>query len=209
MNTATLARTAGRALRRNLTGPGAPARIGTALVVVGTLCSQHPNLAFARVARKDFCSALFPNWRFFAPNPAQHDYHFLYRTLDHEGGTSTWRPLEVIVGRRPHQLFWFPGRRPEKAVFDIGSDLLPALEKGFDVVTQLPSYRILVAFFRAEIGRADGAAAVKGFQLTLVRAAGYDESEEPEVIFTSPYTPLRPHLRPRPAAGRRPQPAAA
>ncbi|WP_174856197.1 hypothetical protein [Streptomyces otsuchiensis] len=203
MNTATAARTAGQVLRRTLTGPGAPARIGAALLVAGTLCSQHPSVAFARVSRKDFCGGLLPNWRFFAPNPAQHDYHFLYRTLNESGETSDWQPLEVIVGRKPHQVLWFPGRRPEKAVFDIGSDLLPSLDKGFEVLVHLPSYRMLVAYFRAEI-RASGNQDVKGFQFTLARAAGYDESEEPEIIFVSPYTPMHPGARPatRRRAGR-------
>ena len=197
MNTPGIARSAGDVLRRNLTGPGAVARAIGALVVVGTLCSQHPNHAFGRIARKDTFSGLFPNWRFFAPNPAQHDYHFFYRTLDEARETSAWQPVDVIEGRRLRQALWFPGRRPEKAVFDIGSELISHLDKGFAVVTRLPAYRMLVGYLRREI-RETGTADVKGFQFTLVRAGGYDESEEPEVVFVSPYTPMCPEDRPAP-----------
>ncbi|GAB3108902.1 hypothetical protein GCM10027160_07420 [Streptomyces calidiresistens] len=199
-NIAIAGRAAGRAVRRVVTGPGAAARIGAALVLVGTLSAQHPNPSFGRIARRDTFSAFLPNWRFFAPNPAQHDYHFFYRTLNTAGETSGWRPVEVIAGRRLHQILWFPGRRPEKAIFDIGTELLITLDKGFDALTRLPAYRMLVGFLRDEIARGEERGsrdgnpehAVKGFQFTLARAAGYDDSEEPEVIFVSPYTPMRP-----------------
>jgi hypothetical protein len=48
---------------------------------------------------------------------------------------------------------------------------------------------MLVRFLRQRI-REDGAAeGVKGFQFTLVRATGYEETD-PEVVFVSPYTPM-------------------
>jgi hypothetical protein len=179
-----------RGAARLFTGPGGAARVAAGLVLLGTVCSQHPNHAFGRVMRLDTFSAVLPNWRFFAPNPAQHDFHFYYRTLDRAGATSPWRPVDVIAGRRPHQILWFPGRRPEKAVFDLGGELLQSLDEGFAAARERPGYRLLCAFLRAEIERA-GAQDVKGFQFTLVRAAGHDESEEPRVLLVSPYTPMR------------------
>lgn len=179
-------------LSRAFTGPGGVTRAVSAAVLIGTLAAQHPNPVFNRAQRIDMFSALFPNWRFFAPTPAQHDYHFLYRTLNHEGETSPWRMVEVIAGRKLPQIFWFPGRRPEKAVFDICTELISSLDKGFDHVVKLPAYRLLRAFLRDRIQRAADVPAkdVKGFQFTLVRATGYDESTEPEVIFVSPYTTM-------------------
>ncbi|WP_069813902.1 hypothetical protein [Streptomyces sp. TP-A0874] len=193
-------------LKRALTGPGAVTRVATAAVLFGTLAAQHPNPGFNRVQRSDIFSALYPNWRFFAPTPAQHDYHFFYRTLDHSGETSKWRLVDVISGRKFRQIAWFPGRRPEKAVFDICSELITSIDKGFDEIVPLPAYRMLVNFLRREIGQAPGASGVKGFQFTLTRATGYDESNEPEIIFVSPYTPMaedesvsRPRTRVTPA----------
>jgi hypothetical protein len=177
------------ALSRAFTGPGGLTRAAGAALLLGTLSAQHPNPLFNRAQKMDIFSALFPNWRFFAPTPAQHDYHILYRTLNHEGETSAWRMVEVIVGRKLTQIFWFPGRRPEKAVFDIVTELTTQLDKGFGGMKKLPSYRMLVRFLRQRI-REDGAAeGVKGFQFTLVRATGYEETD-PEVVFVSPYTPM-------------------
>ncbi|RKN11095.1 hypothetical protein D7319_07245 [Streptomyces radicis] len=177
------------ALARPFRGPGAALRVAAGLALLGTVCSQHPNPAFGRVMRWDAFSALFPNWRFFAPNPAQHDFQFHYRTLSHAGETSEWCPVEVIAGRMPHQIAWFPGRRPEKAVFDLGSEVIQALDKGFSHAVHVPAYRLLRAYLADEVERS-GRRDVKGFQFTLVRTAGYDESEEPEVVFVSPYTPM-------------------
>ncbi|WP_181446672.1 hypothetical protein [Streptomyces sp. NTH33] len=179
-------------LARALTGPGALTRVATAALLFGTLAAQHPNPGFHRVQRLDIFSALFPNWRFFAPTPAQHDYHFFYRTLDHSGETSKWKLVDVISGRKFRQIVWFPGRRPEKAVFDICSELITALDKGFDAIVPLPAYRILANYLRHEIGQTPGSATIKGFQFTLTRATGYDNSNEPDIIFVSPYTPMSP-----------------
>lgn len=186
-------------LRSTFTGPGGLSRLAVALMLVGTTASQHPNPGFSRVMRIDLFSAMFPNWRFFAPEPAQHDYHFFYRTLDEAGRTSSWKLVDVIAGRRTHQIAWFPGRRPEKAVFDICSELITALDKGFDELVKLPAYRLLQNFLRHEIQRS-GADGVKGFQFTLTRATGYDDTHDPEIIFVSPYTPLKDPLGKHPAA---------
>ncbi|RAJ66736.1 hypothetical protein K378_02909 [Streptomyces sp. Amel2xB2] len=199
--TGTLLRTARGArsgLSQAFTGPGGLTRAAGAALLLGTLSAQHPNPLFNKAQKIDIFSAMFPNWRFFAPTPAQHDYHILYRTLNHDGETSSWRMVEVIVGRRLPQIFWFPGRRPEKAIFDIVTELITQLDKGFSGMMKLPSYRMLCAFLRHRIredgereggAAADGSEGVKGFQFTLVRATGYEESD-PEVVFVSPYTPM-------------------
>lgn len=172
------------------TGPGGLTRAAGAALLLGTLSAQHPNPLFNKAQKMDIFSAMFPNWRFFAPTPAQHDYHILYRTLNQEGETSPWRMVEVIVGRKLPQMFWFPGRRPEKAVFDIVTELITQLDKGFSGMMKLPSYRMLCAYLRHRIREDGNAEGVKGFQFTLVRATGYEESD-PEVVFVSPYTPMK------------------
>ncbi|WP_037808412.1 hypothetical protein [Streptomyces sp. NRRL S-1448] len=177
-------------LKDVFTGPGATARIAGAALLVGTLAVQHPNPTFNRLQLKDTFS-LLPNWRFFAPEPAMHDYHFFYRTLNAAGETSPWQAVDVIAGRRFQQIFWFPGRRAEKAVFDICSEMLQLLDKGFPVIVRTPGYAVIVAYLRKRI-RAEAAVEVKGFQFALARATGYDTSTTPEMIFVSPYTPMDP-----------------
>jgi hypothetical protein len=120
-----------------------------------------------------------------------HDYHLLYRTLSHDGESSRWKSVDVITGRKLTQIAWFPTRRPEKALFDVCSDVLYFIDKGFPVVTRTPGYRVLVAYLRRRM-REDGVEDAKGFQFTLVRAAGYDTAETPETIFVSPLTPMKP-----------------
>ncbi|MFI6818283.1 hypothetical protein ACIBG7_38215 [Nonomuraea sp. NPDC050328] len=175
-------------LARHFGGPAGTARLVAGLALLGTACSQHPHEAFSRVIRFDRFAALFPNWRFFAPTPAQHDFQFYYRTLDVAGQTSEWRPVELIVGRRPHQILWFPERRAEKAVFDLGAEILRYLDRAFGTARTQPAFRLLTGYIRSEIERS-GPPGVKGFQFTLVRNAGYDDGEEPEILFVSPYTP--------------------
>ncbi|MYU26019.1 hypothetical protein [Streptomyces sp. SID8352] len=190
MSTPRLPRATGSLLTRAFGGTDGKVRLVAGLTFLGVVCSQHPNPVFDRVQRLDPLSSVFPNWRFFAPTPAQHDFQFYYRTLDEAGETSDWTALEVIQGRRARQFLWFPERRSEKAVYDLGSEILRVLDRGFEVAVTLPSFRILRRFFREEIGRS-GTPDVKGFQFALIRSSGYDEAEEPEIIFLSPYTPMR------------------
>ncbi|MFD8086123.1 hypothetical protein ACFV4F_31005 [Kitasatospora sp. NPDC059722] len=182
-------------------GKGAAWRIAGAAMLLGTLATQHPHPAFNRLQLKDTFS-LLPNWRFFAPTPAMHDYHFLYRTLGADGTTSPWEGLDVIEGRKPWQIAWFPTRRPEKAVFDICSEILHVIDKGFAVVTRTSAYRTLTEYLRATIHERGDAADVRGFQFALARATGYDRTQDPEMVFVSPYTPLDPADARRPLAAR-------
>ncbi|MFD0270464.1 hypothetical protein ACFVGY_28465 [Streptomyces sp. NPDC127106] len=192
-------------MKKAFTGPGATARIAGAALLVGTLAAQHPNPTFNRIQRKD-TFALLPNWRFFAPEPAVHDYHFFYRTLNTAGERSPWQPVDLIAGRRFHQILWFPGRRAEKAVYDICSEILQILDKGFSTIVRTPGYRVITAFLREWID-AEASGDIKGFQFALARATGYDTSTAPEMMFVSPYTPMDPasapvRLRSRQRGGR-------
>ena len=177
-------------LKSLFTGPGAAARIGASAMLVATLATQHPNPVFNRIQVRDHFSVL-PNWKFFAPNPATHDYHYLYRTLDVEGNTSRWRDIELIADRKMHQAIWFASRRSEKAVFDVCSEILQRMDKGFDAIKSTASYRLLVEFIRREIRESSSdVSSIKGFQISMVRASGHDHEEEPEFLFVSPYVPM-------------------
>lgn len=94
---------------------------------VATLLSQHPDPSLDRVRRLDdqFGNSLIPNWRFFAPTPAVEDVHILYRFADESRTSHTpWREADTISPRKWHQMFWFPRRRFEKAVFDMHQTLV-------------------------------------------------------------------------------------
>jgi hypothetical protein len=126
------------------------------------------------------------------PHPGTHDYYVIYRTMDHAREPSRWRGLDLIAGRSPQQLAWYPARRREKAVFDIAVELLPVLDRGFPAITRTPAYRLLEAHLTCRIRAEDPAGEVAGYQIALVKASGYDTSEKPSLIMASPYTPLTP-----------------
>ncbi|MER6294595.1 hypothetical protein ACWDMR_27650 [Streptomyces althioticus] len=177
-------------LKEALTGPGAVTRLAGAALLVTTLAAQHPNPAFERAREKDLFS-LVPNWKFFAPNPATHDYHYLYRTLDENRTTSPWIELDLIQNRKMSQAFWFSSRRTEKAVFDICTAIIKNIAKGSDP-TGTPPFRVLSEFIRKQIREAPNVTDVRGFQFAVVRAAGHDESEDPEVLYVSTYQAMDP-----------------
>lgn len=174
-------------------GEGAPWRIAGAAALLLTLAGQHPHRDFSRVRTKDYLS-LLPNWRFFAPNPATFDYHFLYRTVDADGSASTWHDVSGIVDRKPMHLFWFPTRRADKGVFDACHEILPCLDQGFSVASRTPGYRLIIEHVRTRItSQGTPAGDVRGFQFALTSGAGYDTGHKPRLMFLSPYVPLDPH----------------
>ena len=185
-------------LREAFTGPGAMTRVVGATVLVATVAAQHPHPAFEGARHKDTFSVL-PNWKFFAPNPATHDFHYLYRTLDHSGTTSPWAELEVSSQRKLRDAFWFPKRRLEKGVFDICSMILSGLGRGEDP-SGTPAFELLTNFVKKVVRDRPDVNDIKGFQIALVSAAGHDDTEEPEVLFVSTYQPLNPRTPARTSA---------
>ncbi|MFG2313149.1 hypothetical protein ACGFS9_31445 [Streptomyces sp. NPDC048566] len=188
------------AVSRLFTGPGGLTRAACSGMLLGTLATQHPSTElFGRVQRIDRTAVMFPNWRFFAPTPARHDYQFLYRTLSYDRETSKWRTVQAIAERRLSQIVWFPGRRTEKAIFDACQQVINVLDDGFTVAEHNPAYRMLREFIRNRIDRSE-TTGIKGFQFALARAAGYDTAEEPQIVFVSPYIPLQPQPPPAPTS---------
>lgn len=86
-------------------------------LAVSALC-QFGN-PLGRLLRQVDACYLIPQWTFFAPRPAMHDYWFLYRDQLGNGAVTRW--FEVPL-RRTHFLIaplWNPYRRHNKALFDI------------------------------------------------------------------------------------------
>lgn len=62
---------------------------------------------------------LLPQYHFFCPVPARHDYHLLVRTIDARGVTSAWRQAMGPPPRRWHNIGWNPDRRAYKSLCDL------------------------------------------------------------------------------------------
>ncbi|MGP3947278.1 hypothetical protein [Streptomyces sp. 7N604] len=157
-----------------------------------TLLSQHPLRTFDRLRRYDHVGLLIPNWRFFAPEPARHDFHLLFRTLSVTDEESPWKAASRIHERKWRQVVWFPGRRQEKGVFDTCNEIVGVVGKKDVKIVDTAVYRLLRDFVIRRIREEEDErhAAIKGFQFLVVQYSGHDDSEDPQYAFISPFVPL-------------------
>ncbi|HEV7826885.1 MAG TPA: hypothetical protein VGD11_10455 [Mycobacteriales bacterium] len=164
---------------------------GLAAWLAVTALGQHPVGLFDRVRRHDTFGLLIPNWRFFAPEPAQHDFHVLHRVLTAEGTETPWAQTSHIAPRTWVQTVWFPGRRREKAVFDVCNELLGLVRLRDVDVTTVPCFAMLREFVAAAV-RAEhaGGRPPQGFQFLVARHTGHDEEHDPDYLLVSPFIPL-------------------
>ncbi|MFI9105453.1 hypothetical protein ACIGXA_33585 [Streptomyces fildesensis] len=165
---------------------------GLAMWFVGTAASQHPNGVFDRVRNHDKVGLLLPNWRFFAPEPAQHDFHVLHRVLTADGSQTRWEQTTSIAPRRWTQMVWFPDRRREKGLFDVCAELISLMNiPGLDT-TGFPVFRVLRDFVALAVHEEyAGQELPQGLQFVIARHTGHDQDHEPDYIFLSPFVPLR------------------
>ena len=120
----------------------------------------------------------------------------MHRTLDINGNESKWKENYKAKQRRFWQIFWFPDRRADKAVFDVISELLPLLKRDKNVVLNSIPFRMLSNFVKHRINQ--DLSKLKGFQFIIVSTSGYeylsasegDKFEEPKEILISPFIPL-------------------
>lgn len=153
-----------------------------------TALGQHPSRSFDRVRKLDKPGVLLPNWRFFAPEPAVHDFRLLHRIRREDGTVGEWTETVQIARRHVGQSIWFPDRRRDKAINDLCNEIISLLAAQQTQISRFPCYRLLREHLELVIRR-DSPEAV-GFQWLVARTAGYDETEEPSYLFASPYQRL-------------------
>jgi hypothetical protein len=162
-----------------------------ALWFTATAFSQHPNRNFDLLRRMDPFGTWIPNWRFFAPEPSQHDYSVLHRVLTADDKQTPWVETIPIETRRWSHAVWFPARRQDKALFDVCSRIIPVMSEDPEDAQKMYEYRLLKEFVehrvRAEYADQDSP---QGFQFLLAMHGGYDEDVTPEYLFVSKFIPL-------------------
>lgn len=170
---------------------------GLSVVLAGwftaTLVSQHPHRVFDRLRQFDRIGAI-PNWRFFAPLPAQHDYVVLYRTVGEDGEVSPWRRPEEGRTHRWSAAVWSPGRRHTKAALMVCGQISGMLSTaGGEQVRRTAQYRVLRAYIRQEVlTRARGRERpLASFQFLVAKSGGHDHRVRPRFLFASPVIPLK------------------
>ncbi|TYB39240.1 hypothetical protein FXF50_08330 [Micromonospora sp. AP08] len=169
----------------------AGACVGLGAWFVASVLTQHPQRIFDKVRRHDPTGTLLPDWRFFAPEPAQHDFVLLCRTLNADGSESAWVNVVDTSPRAWTHGFWYPARRLDKAVHDLCDQLTRQLGLLGDDGTDSPAYALMRGLVRRHVCRATaGGVSPRGFQFVIARSSGYDEREEPEYVYLSRFEPL-------------------
>ncbi|OZM71979.1 hypothetical protein CFN78_17745 [Amycolatopsis antarctica] len=156
-----------------------------------TAASQHPQRIFDRMREFDPTGLIVANWRFFAPEPARHDFHLLHRVQSADGFQGPWEETTTIAPRAAVQTVWFPGRRREKALFDLCNELLVHLgTPGLDI-TRSPSFALLRDFVDVTVRERHRAGpAPRGFQFLIARHTGHEQDLDPDYLLVSPFVPL-------------------
>jgi len=87
-----------------------------ALWILATVAQQIP--VFRPIFRERDVGLLVPEYRFFAPNPIQGDFHLLFRDIYTDGTAGAWTEVCRLRRRRLLDAIWHPEKRERKALFD-------------------------------------------------------------------------------------------
>ncbi|MEU8824759.1 hypothetical protein [Streptomyces sp. NPDC048636] len=139
----------------------------------------------------DPANVSLPISTFFAPNPGSTDTHLLMRNRLADGSVSEWTEQPMTQTRAARQMVWHPGRRSEKAMLDIVTNLTAVLreERRVEYVQMTVPYLSLLNFVTHHCAHVPDAAQV---QFLLVSSAGCDEDEEPTTLLASAFHDIEP-----------------
>ena len=152
--------------------------------VASTLVAQISPPTYARIAKVDPFGSMIPNWRFFAPNPAKHDYRVAYRCLYHDGTEGTWDDSEDCEPRKWTHGFWFPDRRRNKAISDTSSNLLRAISANRYGAERSAEYQLLCQWIK-KVAVERSSKPVEGVQFSIARDPGFDDNDYALFLFIS------------------------
>jgi hypothetical protein len=88
--------------------------------------------------------SLIPQWHFFAPHAAEHDFYILYRDADEQNRLSDWQEVKTLTERSWWTFLWNPHKRRNKAVFDVSTELLNHLGAKDEYIEYSVSYLALL-----------------------------------------------------------------
>ncbi|EIE98534.1 DUF5819 family protein [Saccharomonospora glauca] len=148
--------------------------------------------------KKSFWDRLYlvvADWRFFAPNPGIHDHHLLMRDKLSDGTLTEWTEIRTVEERTLRHAVWHPHRRAEKTVFDTAAELLRFIGQhgpmngNADPTVQLSvPYLTLLAHVTTRRHHPDAVQT----QFLIAVSGGYDEEDEPTMVFLSEFHALSP-----------------
>jgi hypothetical protein len=160
-----------------------------------SVMGQDPFRREDRVRKWDKLSLVVPVWRFFAPNPGIHDYHLLCRDELASGEVTEWKEVCTVEARTPRHIFWHPHRRSEKVLFDITAEVLRFIGETTDLDAPRANRDLqfsvpYITLLNYVSGQHPHQPDAERTQFLLAASAGYDENEEPTMLFLSEFHPL-------------------
>ncbi|WGH83614.1 hypothetical protein [Auritidibacter ignavus] len=136
------------------------------------------------VRRVDPTGLYIPDWRFFAPTPAEHEYHLLYRHELNEEELTPWQEIGFSQRRSLLHLIWAPHRRSEKGLFDAVSELIQTT-KGTKNLASMKITPAYLALLNVVTHQAQAPAGARKVQFLIIRAAEYEPTVIPDPLFLS------------------------
>jgi hypothetical protein len=148
--------------------------------VLATIGLQLPR-ARAWLRERDTC-LLLPEYRFFAPRPAQGDFHILFQDTYADGTASEWTEIIPPTKRRLTHAIWNPYKRERKVLFDAANLIIILGNTKPQPVMELSTPYILILNYISSIPRTPRA---EFTQFKLLMSYGWWTTRRSRVIFLS------------------------
>ncbi|SRR6266566_465517 len=148
-----------------------------------SVASQLPTQLSQRIQKLDVFN-MIPRWNFFAPTPGMYDVNLLFRDRLPDGALTRWREVPRSTPPRFINPVWNPGRRHNKAVFDVTRHLADQSSRYRDtpIQVQLSVPYIAILNFVSNLSRPYQACQT---QFLLMQSYDRASTNEPSVIFLS------------------------
>jgi hypothetical protein len=146
--------------------------------VISVLCLL-PSLR-DHIRRRDVLT-LIPEWKFFAPNPGQWDYHLVYRDQLPGGILTDWTEVAEVTPRAWWNAVWNPAKRGNKALADCVVVMAKHIVAEDGVIEASVPYLTLLNYISSlpRLGRTEYT------QFALIQFHARGSREEPELLFVS------------------------
>ncbi|GHO97534.1 hypothetical protein KSF_075820 [Reticulibacter mediterranei] len=136
---------------------------------------------FKKAIRQRDWFKLVPEWRFFAPRPAQGDFHLLYQDTLHDGSCTNWTEARPMLERSWWNIVWNPGKRERKALFDVVNMLNMRLSVSDKALQGSIAYLMLLNYI-SSLPRSLSPAFTR---FLLMKSHGAFPEKEPDILFIS------------------------
>lgn len=128
--------------------------------------------------------ARLPQWRFFAPNPGVDDTHLLFRSRAADDQWGAWDEFPLTNQAKWLSLFWNPGTRAPKALFDCAQQirLMGGQGTSWAATRRSSAYASMEHAIRVEIRRRSHRGDLAQFMIVATRPGDGESSMQPLIV---------------------------